>query len=125
MDFPKPSTYTPFFRRFTDERAKELEETKALYAWVKAKQDAFTEDATTIGKRIYPSFIHLDGDIENAFIGLMLDMIESEQYLAEIPPPTFDTMNLEGFVGKLLDHFESLTAGMALVFVQRHTATSC
>lgn len=37
------STYTPFFRRFTDEKGRELEETRQLYAWVRARQDAFEE----------------------------------------------------------------------------------
>src|ERR1017187_4645217 len=31
-------------------------------------------------------------------------------------------MGLQGLVGELLDHFERLTAGLAFVFVQGHTA---
>lgn len=36
MDEFRPSTFTPFFRRFTDERARDLDDTKALYAHVRA-----------------------------------------------------------------------------------------
>jgi len=37
---PKPSAFTPFFRRFTDERARDLADTKALYAEVRAAYGA-------------------------------------------------------------------------------------
>ena len=37
---PRPSAYTPFLRRFTDERARDLEDTIALYRRVKARHNA-------------------------------------------------------------------------------------
>jgi hypothetical protein len=33
-------------------------------------------------------------------------------------------MGLDGLIGKLLKNFESLAARMALVFIERHTATT-
>ena len=40
MDDFKPSAFTPFLRRFTDERARDLDDTRALYARVRALHDA-------------------------------------------------------------------------------------
>lgn len=98
MEPPKPSAYTPIARRFTDERARELEETRQLYAWVKARQDAFREDPKTIGRRVFSYFADAEPGIRRAFVLAMYDLIKGEGYLAELPPPMFDRMNLREFV---------------------------
>ena len=56
MDYPKPSVFTPIFRRFTNERQREFDETRQLYDWVRREQDRFTETKLTVGKRIYRNF---------------------------------------------------------------------
>src|SRR3546814_17587036 len=43
----EPSAYTPFLRRFTNERSREIQEAERLYAWVKAHQGAFAETKVT------------------------------------------------------------------------------
>ena len=37
---PRPSAYTPFLRRFTDERARDLDDTIAFYRRVRARHNA-------------------------------------------------------------------------------------
>lgn len=45
---PVPSAFTPFLRRFTDERARDLAETKSLYRAVKAAHEASTYSRSDI-----------------------------------------------------------------------------
>lgn len=45
------STYVPFFRRFTDEKGREIEEVRALYSAVKAQQDALAHEADHAARR--------------------------------------------------------------------------
>ncbi|HEX8301313.1 type IV secretory system conjugative DNA transfer family protein [Sphingomonas sp.] len=129
-DLPGPSTYTPFFRRFfTDERAREIQETQQLYDWVKHHQDAFTETNVTIGRRVAEHFDHLGDTMKDPLIYALLDVLNLETQLWELPPPDFDRMNMREFVEyrnllyakqyfftnrtTLLEHFEE---GLARIF---------
>ncbi|MFI4973123.1 MAG: type IV secretory system conjugative DNA transfer family protein [Caulobacterales bacterium] len=98
MEFPNPSAYTPFFRRFSNERARELEEVRDLHAQVKARQDAFKEDIVSVGKRVYPFYNHLPDDVANQFSFAMFDILKTESYFGPLPPPDFERMNLKQFV---------------------------
>lgn len=100
MDVPKPSTYTPLFRRLAGgERARELDETRQLYAWVAARQPSLADIALIIGRRVYPHFEHLAEHLRLPLIYAMYDLIKGERYLAEdLLPPTVDQMNLKEFV---------------------------
>lgn len=92
------STYTPFFRRFTDEKGRELEETRQLYAWVKARQDAFEATPVSIGQRVYDGFLYdLDPDIRRAFTDALHDFVTAEP-LWTLPAPAFERMSLQEFV---------------------------
>ena len=61
-----PSTYTPFFRRFTNEHAKELEETRALYEWVAARPTDEEKILLDIGRTVMPLIRHLPDDVTDA-----------------------------------------------------------
>jgi hypothetical protein len=96
---PGPSTYTPFFRRFfTDERAKELEETTRLYEHVKAQHDAFRETPITVGTRVYEYLAALPDDIQQPFLFALHDLTTDERVLWELPPPDFGRMSMKEFV---------------------------
>ena len=98
MEFPKPSAYTPFFRRFSNERARELEEVRQLYEQVKARQDASKEDIVSVGKRVYPYYSHLPADVSQQFSFALFDILKIESWFGPLPPPDFERMNLKEFV---------------------------
>ncbi|MDB5580989.1 MAG: hypothetical protein JWR80_6165 [Bradyrhizobium sp.] len=92
------STYIPFFRRFTNEKQREIQETERLYAWVKAHQDAFAETKVTVGKAVYGAVACLPDDIDNILIGAMQDLLDLEPQIWELPPPDFHRMSMQEFV---------------------------
>jgi hypothetical protein len=98
MEFPRPSTYVPFLRRFTDEKGREFDEAQQLYAWVRAHQDRFGETPATIGQRVYPHLSPFSEEVRSALILVMYDLIVGEEYLFEIEPPNFERMSLKEFV---------------------------
>lgn len=92
------STYIPFFRRFTNEKQREIQETERLYAWVKAHQDAFAETKITVGKAVYGAVQYLPDDIDNVLIGVMHDLLDHEAQIWDLPPPDFHRMSMQEFV---------------------------
>ena len=97
VDF-RPSTYTPLFRRFDNEKAKELEETRRLYQSVKLQQDASNVDYISISKLVYPVYRHLPEDLVYIFNKVLGTILLNEPYLVELPPLALDRMNLQEFV---------------------------
>ncbi len=93
-----PSTFTPFLRRFGNERQRELAEVEALYARVKARQDRFTEDEVTIGRRVWPHFEHLPDPLRGEIAYAMHDLLMAEKQLWPIGPPDFGRLSLKEFV---------------------------
>ena len=92
------STYTPFFRRFTDEKGRELEETKQLYAWVKAHQDAMAETPESVGRRVYDYLRDYPEHIRDQFLYALHDLLVAEHQIWELPPPGFERMSLQAYV---------------------------
>ncbi|MEO6215101.1 MAG: hypothetical protein ABIO86_03650 [Sphingomonas sp.] len=92
------STYTPFFRRFTNERQREIQETERLYAWVKAHQDAFAETKVTVGKAVYGAVPYLPDDIDTVLMGVMQDLLDHETQIWELPAPDFHRMDMQEFI---------------------------
>jgi GTPase SAR1 family protein len=92
------TTFIPFLRRFTDEKAVELADVRALYQAVRAKEDTLTEDALTVGKRVYPHYNQLPDQISTVFSCVMYDLLKEEPYLTALPRPAFDRMSLKEFV---------------------------
>lgn len=95
---PPPSAYVPLARRFTNERARELRETRQLYERVAVLQAAFNEDVTTIGRRVAPVFSHLSQNLFVALAWVMHELIEQEVFASPVPPPALDRMDLKEFV---------------------------
>lgn len=98
MRFPPPSTYTPFLRRFGNEREREMRETRNLYAWVKAHQDALTETKISIGAATYELINHLPENVLDPFTSALYGLTAGETHIWDLPPPDFERMNLQEFV---------------------------
>jgi hypothetical protein len=98
MDFPKPSTYTPFLRRFTNERKREFDETRAVYDWVKHHQDRFTETIDSVCAPIYRRFYEYPEPVAVELAMAARELLEHERYLWELPPPEFERMSMTEFV---------------------------
>lgn len=93
-----PSTYMPFSRWFTNEKQRELDETERLYWWVKARQDSFTETPESLGGMVFEYFGHLSTDLRRPMIRAVWEIMKSERFIFDLPPPTFQSMNLKEFV---------------------------
>jgi len=92
------SAYTPFFRRFTNERSREIKEAQALYNWVKAYQHAFTDTKTTLGQRVYRHFGDYPEALNDALISGLYDLTGAETQIWELPAPDFHRMSMQEFV---------------------------
>lgn len=98
MEPPGPSTYIPFFRRFTNERARELEETRRLYQWVRASQDSYAETHVTVGKRLYAKCPYTTKELDDEILNVILILLDEISPFKPLPEPNFERMNLEEFV---------------------------
>lgn len=98
MEPPRPSTYIPFSRRFANERARELEETRRLYQWVKARQDGFSETHATIGRRLYEKYPYTTQELDDEILNIILFLLDEIAPFKPLPEPNFERMNLEEFV---------------------------
>lgn len=92
------STYVPFFRRFTDEKGRDVDEARQLYAWVKARQDAFSETPVSVGKRVYAYLDDLPDDLDRPFLYALHDFMDAETQIWTLPAPDFERMSLKEFV---------------------------
>lgn len=97
MDYP-PSTYTPFFRRFTNEREREIGETKALYEWVRGCELRSPDMAKAAASRIYEYFDHLSDPIERRFCYCLAELLMNEPYLFPTEGADIGRLSLKEFV---------------------------
>ena len=96
---PKPSVFTPFVRRFTDEHAREIAETRALYNEVRAAHLASpfaSEDhRITIGSRIYQMIEEVVPEgLSRPFIFAIDDMLKAENVIFGFQEIDFDVARL-------------------------------
>lgn len=98
MTLPGPSTYVPLARRFTNERDRELRETRELYAWVAARQAAFRETPATLSRTIMRHLWDIPEPLCDHVIAVVAELIEGERYLWELPPPDVERMSLNEYV---------------------------
>jgi hypothetical protein len=100
MDDFKPSVFTPFARRFTDERARDLADTKELYARVRARHLAsrFADAAQAnldIGREIFiPVEDDLSEPVKAPVCGLIDGLLQSEKTIFEFPAIDLDRAHL-------------------------------
>jgi len=83
MDVPKPSTYTPLFRRLTGgERARELDETRQLHAWVQAHQPSLADIALVIGRSVYLIALRKEGGVHQSVLAERLG--KPQQFVSKV-----------------------------------------
>ncbi len=91
----RPSVFTPFLRRFTDERAKDLSDTRALYARVRAlhfasaygQDDANVKTGGDIYGRVKPV---LPAALEDPFCYALHDLHQLETTIFTFPEADLD-----------------------------------
>lgn len=85
-DWHKPSTSTPFFRRFFgDERGREQQETRQLYDAVAARHTAFQQTPITIGTEVAEFFRQLPEHLYYPMIRTLDYVIKTEHFIFEMP----------------------------------------
>ena len=105
-----PSAFTPFFRRFTDEKARDLDDTRRLYDRVRAIHLAsrYAEDdaETKLGGNVYATVSdRLSEPLQPVFIRLIAALISGEKVIFELSSLNFDVVHLS--LNELVDlrHF--------------------
>jgi hypothetical protein len=96
---PGPSVFTPFLRRFTDEKARDLSDTQELYRQVRAQHLASnyadSEARTKVGGVIYSDFNEL---IPEPLIPIFCRTLEAilalETTIFDLPEQNFDIAHL-------------------------------
>lgn len=104
-----PSTFTPFLRRFTDERARDLGDTKALYNRVRALHQASSLSADDayidIGSAIYSACQPLSEPLEPILIRAIDAILHLEKPIFECPEIDFSAAHLSLKESVDLRHF--------------------
>jgi hypothetical protein len=97
-DFGMPTAFTPFIRRFTDERARDLGDTKRLYRHVRALHDASRVSApdaiTAIGGDIYAELPYLTEPIDRVVSVTIDRLLRLETCIFECPRINWWTAHL-------------------------------
>lgn len=92
------STYIPFFRRFTNEKTREIQETERLYRYVKAHQDAFKETKTTIGRAVYAAIPYIPEKIDDVLLRVLIGLLEMEPQIWDLPEPNIHRLSMKEFI---------------------------
>jgi hypothetical protein len=96
---PGPSVFTPFLRRFTDEKARDLSDTKELYRQVRAQHHAShcadSEARTRVGGIIYSDFNELIPEpLVPIFCRTLNAILALETTIFDMPEQNFDIAHL-------------------------------
>ena len=90
----RPSTFTPFPRRFTDERARDVRDTKALYNRVRAlhyhSRYSAADAPIDVGSEIYAACEDLSEPLVRPFVQTIDRVIRLERPIFECPAIDFD-----------------------------------
>ena len=89
-----PSVFTPFLRRFTDERAADLNQTRQLYAEVKALHERSDISLHDLGSPIYADYQTLPDDLLNPICWLLSALTEQERVIFNFPVLNLDIAHL-------------------------------
>jgi len=99
MDFPGPSTYTPLMRRlFGNERQREIDEARQLYARMRAEQDALHETVELVTTMVLTELDPLPDDLRGALATAIHQILAAETHIFELPTPDFERMSMKEFV---------------------------
>ena len=91
------STYVPLTRRFNNEQAQELNETRQLYARLVAHGEDVEKTAHDIGWRIYKQ-PWIGEPLQSEFRRIIVELIYDEVYLEPLHPPELERMDMRTFV---------------------------
>jgi len=96
--FPRPSTYTPLFRRFGSEKDRELREVRDLYTWVAAQDAAFLPVQMDRLREAARPVTRVPQALTHAFARAVGTLAGDVAGLDETPPPEFSRMSMQEFV---------------------------
>ncbi|HLK57620.1 MAG TPA: hypothetical protein VKU00_13730 [Chthonomonadaceae bacterium] len=86
---PNVSVFTPFFRRFTDERARDVDDTRALLTKMRAQHQASAYAAdgalAEVTARIYSEMDYLQPPVDEAFWVAIYQMLAMETAIFDCP----------------------------------------
>jgi hypothetical protein len=99
MDHFGPSVFSPFLRRFTDECARDVKQTRALFAEVGAKfkvsklsatdaRETFAENVFAYSRADYPESMH------DLVLGAIMSILGYEKAIFDFPPASLDPSRL-------------------------------
>jgi hypothetical protein len=93
----RPSAFTPFFRRFTDEKARDLEDTRELHNRVERMQAASAvQDPVAFGGDIYAEFRGLVSEpLAVPVCHAIDDLLRLETPIWNMPEPKFEHLSLQ------------------------------
>jgi hypothetical protein len=91
------STYVPLTRRFTNEQAQELSDTRALYARLAARGEDVEATAHAVGWRIYNQ-PWICEPLRPGIRHIIVELIDDEAYLEPVQPADLDRMDMRRFV---------------------------
>src|SRR6185312_6509453 len=99
MDPLKPSAFTPFLRRFTDERARDLDDLRSLYAQVRSLHRAspYSKDRAIyqVGADLYTECAGLfPDDVLKNVSALMHEITQLERTIFEFPEIQWEVAHL-------------------------------
>ena len=80
---PKPSVFTPFFRRFTDERALDIAETRKLYASITERHRSSKwcgeESAEDFAEYLYGEIgVEVPEPLRVPVFGLLVELLQAQ-----------------------------------------------
>jgi hypothetical protein len=97
-DWPRPSTYTPLFRRFGSERDRELREAAALHAWVVAHDEQLSRALAGLTRTITRETDGISPPLRTSLVQLLASLLADEPYLQPTPDSQFERMSMQEFV---------------------------
>jgi|ERR1051326_1083609 hypothetical protein len=88
----------PLRRWFTNERERELQDTRDLYASLHPRQSSLAATPLSVGAEVYEHFDYAPEALHPPLCRAMDALIRGERYIFELPEPQLERMSLKEFV---------------------------
>ncbi|MBS0273907.1 MAG: type IV secretion system DNA-binding domain-containing protein [Proteobacteria bacterium] len=85
MDSWKPSVFTPLSRRFENERAREVEDTRQLYRKIDEYHRRLSETPESVIQKIVPFVEHLPDVLQRPLLDTLVKVAASHRFIFEMP----------------------------------------
>jgi hypothetical protein len=85
----KPSVFTPLSRRFEDQQAREIDETRTLYRILENHQAQFAETPDSVVRKVEPYVDDLPPLLREPLLTALREVTDSHRFIFEMP--AFDT----------------------------------